>query len=115
MKITDEQALQIIERYRNGQSVNDIAKEFSVGYHVAYRIVTGKTFRHLHGGDTKKIRSTDEDEIVELVRQGFSSTAVANKMGISSAAVGKVFKRNTGESISEYRKKKSVKYGQDVK
>lgn len=115
MKITDEQALEIIYQYDVGHSIKDIASASSLSYHSVYRIVTGKTFKHLHDSKTRSIRNTKADEVVELVKSGYSVSAVAKQMNLSATAVSKIFQRFEGESISDFRKRKSVKYGQDVK
>lgn len=114
MKLSDEEALDIIERFRNNESVSDIAEHYGVNYHVAYRIATGKTYKHLHGGAVNRIGKENEDRIVLLVKEGYSSIAVAKEMGVSVTAVSKVFKRVTGESVSCYRKRKCVKYGKGI-
>ena len=114
VKLSDEQALDIIERCRNNESVSEIADHYGVNYHVAYRIATGKTYKHLHGGAVNRISEADEGRIVFLVKEGYSSIAVAKKMNVSVTAVSKVFKRVTGESVSCYRKRKGVKYGQEI-
>ena len=115
MKLNDDDALFIIECYRDGKSVKDIAEDLSLSYHTVYRIVTGKTFKHLHEADPGNIRNLDSDRVVELIKEGFSSTAVGKELGVSAMSVSKVFRENAGESISEFRKRKSVKYGRDVK
>lgn len=110
MKFTDDQVREILDDHEDGKSISELSYGLGVEYSTIYRIVTGQTYKHVHNGKS----ANNDDEIVELVEKGYSSTAIANKLGITNQAVSKAYKKATGQSISEYRKRKMVRYGKKV-
>lgn len=52
--------------------------------------------------------------LIELVEENYSTSAIAVKLGISPAAVSKIYKRITGRSVREFRKTRQVRYGQKI-
>lgn len=110
MKFTDDQVREILNDHEDGKSISELSYGLGVEYSTIYRIVTGQTYKHVKNGEP----ANHDDAIVEMVESGYSSTAIAMKLGISNQAVSKAYKRATGRSISEFRKRKIVKYGQKV-
>lgn len=111
MKFTEDQVAQILAEHEDHGSISRIATEWGVSYDKIYRIVTGRTYKHVSPKQSK-IRNTDTENVVYLIEQGFSVTAVAEQVGISSQAVGRVYKRETGQTVTEYRRKRAVRYGE---
>lgn len=111
VKFSDDQVAQILAEHEEHGSIAKIASDWGVDYNKIYRIVTGRTYRHVNP-KPKRIRNTDTDNIVYLIEQGFSVTAVAEQVGISSQAVGRAYKRETGKTVTEYRRQRAVRYGE---
>lgn len=113
MILNEEMAQEILDRHESGMEIAAIAHIMGLSYNQVYRVVTGLTFKHLTGG-VSRVRDINEDYIVEMIKKGYSTTAVANENGISATAVSKIFRRVTGETISDYRKKHPVRYGEEM-
>jgi hypothetical protein len=46
-KVTEEQVQEIRERYKNGESLGDIHKDYGIARHTAYQIVSGRSWKHV--------------------------------------------------------------------
>ena len=103
MNLSETEVENIINRVSSGESLLDIAEKLGVTYLDLWKTCYGKT--------GKRIRGHHEQPVVSLVESGYSTPYIAKKLGISTAAVSKIYKRVTDRSISEFRKTKSVRYG----
>ena len=110
MKFTDDQVKRILNDHETGKSISEISYGLGVEYSTIYRIVTGQTYKHVHAGES----SNHDEAVVEMIENGYSTPAVARKLGITNQAVSKAYKKATGQSISDYRKRKMVRYGSKV-
>ena len=109
---SDQEVLDILN---SEQSINALARFYQVGYHVIYNIKTGRTYQHLTALDSvKALRNTDSETILDLVRANYSLSAIAEFTGLSARAIGRLWLRETGMTIREYRKKHQVKYGERI-
>lgn len=103
MNLSEQEVEKVINRVSSGESLLDIAEEFGVTYIDLWKTCYGKTGKRIRGDHTQPV--------VSLIESGYSTPYIANKLGISTAAVSKIYKRATNRSISQFRKTKSVRYG----
>ena len=103
MTIAHKQVEEILQEVESGKTLAEISYTLKIPYNDLWEACYGKT--------GKRIRKNNDEAVVELVKQGYSTPYIANKLGISTTAVSKIYRRVSGESISDYRKKRSVRYG----
>ena len=104
MKITEEKVAEILAEVESGKTLSEIAERLGIPYHDLWEACYGRT--------GKRIRPDYSLQVQLLVESGFSTPYISKKLGISTAAVSKIYKRQAGVSISQYRKTRSVRYGQ---
>ena len=107
-KLSDEQVVEIRNRYANGETQTALAIEFGVSHQTIGAIVRGKTYKDVPGPLTKNCRGTQRsklrkfsDEQVFQIRNRYASeetlTALATEFGASISAIrnivtGKTYK-----------------------
>ncbi|MNF53584.1 hypothetical protein D3C84_349730 [compost metagenome] len=52
----DDQIIEIRNKLKNGSKTIDVANEYKVNVDVIYNIKAGKTYKHVHGGDSLILR-----------------------------------------------------------
>jgi transcriptional regulator GlxA family with amidase domain len=109
---SDQEVMDILQ---STQSITTLARFYQVGYHVIYNIKTGRTYQHLTSADgTKRLRNTDSETSLDLVRANYSLSAIAEFTGLSARAIGRLWLRETGMTIREYRRLHQVRYGDKI-
>lgn len=110
-KLSESEVLDIIN---SDLSPKELADKYDVGYHTIYNILTGKTYTDITRKGTSLLRNTDSETILDLVRQNYSLSAIAAFTGLSARAIGRLWLRETGQTIREYRKRNQVRYGEKI-
>lgn len=110
-KFSDSEVLAIIN---SDLSTAQLAQQYGVGYHVIYNILTGKTYTDVTHKCPSLLRNTDSETILDLVRANYSLSAIAAFTGLSARAIGRLWLRETGTTIREYRKQNQVRYGEKI-
>lgn len=112
MALRDDVILEIKNKYLSGSTIAAIAEELELGYDAVYRVVTGRSYSSITGIKKELIRNIDSNQIVDLIEDGTSITKISRLFGISATAVSKKYKDATGRSVSDFRKSKTVRYGE---
>lgn len=93
-KLTDEQVLAMREKYAQGQTCRDIAKQFAIREHVCNMILHGRRWAHLPGAlpPQRRMARQHREEILRLRAQGLSLLEIGVKFGFSEAAICRITK-----------------------
>lgn len=96
----------ILEDYAAGESIKDIAAKYDLNYYKVYRLI--KSYR-------ENIIEHDYEQMVELIKEGYSVGKVSDYLSIPYGTISSVFERITGTSIREYRRKHPNRWrGRDI-
>ena len=86
----------ILEDYAAGISIKDIAAKYDLNYYKVYRLI--KSYR-------ENIIEHDYEQMIELIKEGYSVGKVSEHLNIPCGTISSVFERTMGISIREYRRK----------
>lgn len=111
-KLTDEQVVDLVEKYNSGFRVTDLSRDFGVSRRSVYLAVRGKTWTHVRrpGGCRKEgfvvdragsknghAKVTEED--VKLIRrqkmEGASMRELTERFGLKKSAIGLILQGKT--------------------
>ncbi len=104
-KLSDVDAVEIRERYHEGETVASLADEFDVGEMAVSDCVNGVTFKHVSDvpeddkrDNTHENQAVTEDEAREILRRsadGETGTALADEFGVSVGCVSNIINRKS--------------------
>jgi DNA-binding NarL/FixJ family response regulator len=98
-KLSDKDAVKIIQLYKKGLPVSQVAKKFKVKSGAITRILKKNQVElRPQGYYQKKLNDNDEAEIIRLYRQGLTKAKIAEQFNISPPAVNQALKLNNIES-----------------
>ncbi len=98
-KLTESQAIKMIELRKNNMCVSEIAKLFKVTSGNVSMITSGRRWKHL-GGDIKiikkpRIKQETKNQIITLFKNGETHQKIANKFNMNQSTVTRIINRNT--------------------
>ncbi len=93
---TPEQEKEIIQQYRKGKSMPELAQIYGGDRTVVYRLFKrmGEPARGPGGATYKEIPKNVEDKIIELYKSGVSQLKIATKFHLHQGRVSRVLRHN---------------------
>jgi len=106
-KLTEEQAIEILQCFRDGMFAKDIAIRFGIKPKTALSIANGYTWVHLDRSNMRtrrtgshKLTGEQVKEIKQELREGGNHCHIAKKYGVTSGAIWSISDGRTWKNVS---------------